>query len=64
MTKIEKQRAVVCTGSVVAFRTGSSAVWFDVVKTHGDFGLEVKEHGTSNASSLIDRCYVEQVKAA
>lgn len=64
MNAIEKLRAAVTTGSVVAFGKGKDPVWFRVVDTHGGFGLEVKEDGTNYGSQLMHRCYVEQVKAA
>jgi hypothetical protein len=61
---IEKKRQAVAEGSVVAFRKGKEAVWYVVTSTIGKFGIVYREEGTSNAEQVIDRCYIEQVRAA
>lgn len=64
MNIIERKRDAISVGSVVAFSKAADATWFEVIKTHGDHGLEVREAGTGYQTQLFDRCYVEQVKAA
>ncbi|MDH2088544.1 hypothetical protein N5K21_07390 [Rhizobium pusense] len=54
----------VTTGSVVAFSKAADATWFEVIRTHGDHGLEVREVGSEYQTQLLDRCYVAQIKAA
>lgn len=61
---IKSKRAAVSTGSVVAFSKAADAIWYDVIRTEGEFAILVREAGTSYAAREADRSMIEQVKAA